>query len=318
MKLRSDCEKRISTVGSALVLCLNIGIDPPDQAKHAPYARAQCWFDPLSCTSMEALKIIGNRLQSQYQFWQPRSRYRQLLDPNVSQIQQQLTSLRRIAQRNRVLMHYNGQGVPRPSKNGEIWCFNKDYTKYIPVSLYEIQTWMGMEDDAEDDVIYMPLPSLYILDCSNAGRVVDNFRRFLQKRRRRKRRSPSFAGATKSKKLENIPDSLLFGDALFLGACSSEETLSSNPDFPADLFSSCLLTPVRTSLRWCRRRRRRRPHIYIYIYIYIYIWRANQRDTLHGELNWALTSITDAIAFDLLPADTFTKLYRQVLLPTMN
>lgn len=35
------------------------------------------------------------------------------------------TSLRRNAKEERVLFHYNGHGVPRPTANGEIWVFNK-------------------------------------------------------------------------------------------------------------------------------------------------------------------------------------------------
>lgn len=33
-----------------------------------------------------------------------------------------------------------------------------------------------------------------------------------------------------------------------LAACSADETLPLNPDLPADLFTSCLTTPIQTSL----------------------------------------------------------------------
>lgn len=42
-------------------------------------------------------------------------------------------------QNERVLFHYNGHGVPRPTVNGEIWVFNARYTQYIPLSMYELQ-----------------------------------------------------------------------------------------------------------------------------------------------------------------------------------
>ena len=42
------------------------------------------------------------------------------------------------------MFHYNGHGVPRPTENGEIWVFNKGYTQYIPISLFDLQTWMVM------------------------------------------------------------------------------------------------------------------------------------------------------------------------------
>ena len=46
-------------------------------------------------------------------------------------------------QNERVLLHYNGQSVPRPTVNGEVWVFNKSYTQYIPLSIYDLQAWTG-------------------------------------------------------------------------------------------------------------------------------------------------------------------------------
>eukprot|EP00471_Norrisiella_sphaerica_P008125 CAMPEP_0184502832 /NCGR_PEP_ID=MMETSP0113_2-20130426/51319_1 /TAXON_ID=91329 /ORGANISM="Norrisiella sphaerica, Strain BC52" /LENGTH=1839 /DNA_ID=CAMNT_0026892187 /DNA_START=118 /DNA_END=5637 /DNA_ORIENTATION=- len=356
--LRNEGQPKVVTVGSALVVCLNLGIGPPDQDKRSPCARIECWLDPSSCVPVEALKIIGDRLQTQYQYWHPRSRYRQLLDPTVSHLQRNLTSLRRTAQGNRVLMHYNGHGVPRPSENGEIWCFNKNYTKYIPVSLYEIQNWMGMKDNAT------PMPGMYILDCSNAGRVIDSFGKFLRKRQKRGKPSDSTGfdrkvslrhrsrhqpnageGANNSAKNSDplrhhsssgektnerytggntqpslrprveVEEEALFGDTYFLGACASDQSLCTNPTLPADLFSSCLLTPVKTALRWFIVRSQEARDLYCYSEEILEAIpsdnRPHHRSTLYGELNWVFTSIMDAIAFDVLPTDMFTRLYRQ-------
>ena len=33
----------------------------------------------------------------------------------------------------RVLLHFNGHGVPRPTAAGELWVFNKTYTQYVPL-----------------------------------------------------------------------------------------------------------------------------------------------------------------------------------------
>jgi len=49
-------------------------------------------------------------------------------------------------------------GVPKPSPNGEIWVFNETFTQYIPLSVFDLQAWMGS-------------PSIYVLDCSAAGYV---------------------------------------------------------------------------------------------------------------------------------------------------
>jgi regulatory associated protein of mTOR len=79
------------------------------------------------------------------------------------------SSLRRNSREERILFHYNGHGVPRPTANGEIWVFNKNYTQYIPLSVYDLQTWMGA-------------PSVFVYDCSAAGLIISAFHRFAEQR----------------------------------------------------------------------------------------------------------------------------------------
>lgn len=81
--------------------------------------------DPLSMSPQKALETIGNNLQKQYERWQPRARYKQSLDPTVEEVKKLCQSLRRNAKDERVLFHYNGHGVPKPTSNGEIWVFNR-------------------------------------------------------------------------------------------------------------------------------------------------------------------------------------------------
>ena len=136
----------MKTVSVALVLCLNVGVDPPDIVKTQPCARLECWIgelallyvvvsdcflmfvvisDPLSMSPQKALETVGLNLQKQYERWQPRARYKQSLDPTVDEIKKLCVSLRRNAKEERVLFHYNGHGVPKPTANGEIWVFNR-------------------------------------------------------------------------------------------------------------------------------------------------------------------------------------------------
>jgi regulator-associated protein of mTOR len=51
--------------------------------------------------------------------------------------------LRKNSRDERSLFYYNGHGVPKPTNGGEIWVFNKSYTQYIPVSLVDLQEWLG-------------------------------------------------------------------------------------------------------------------------------------------------------------------------------
>ena len=126
-------KERMKTVSVALVLCLNIGTDPPDVVKTSPCARKECWVDPLQLPPQKALESVGKTLQLQYERWQPRARYKSTLDPTVDSVKKLCTSMRRNAKEERVLFHYNGHGVPRPTANGEVWVFNKSNpTSLVP------------------------------------------------------------------------------------------------------------------------------------------------------------------------------------------
>ena len=60
-------KERLKTVSVALVLCLNIGIEPPDVTKTLPCAKLEAWIDPFSLPPQKALEAIGRNLQSQYE-----------------------------------------------------------------------------------------------------------------------------------------------------------------------------------------------------------------------------------------------------------
>lgn len=48
---------RTKSVAAGLVLCLNLGIDPPDCIKPSPCACWECWIDP---TTGQAVERCGN------------------------------------------------------------------------------------------------------------------------------------------------------------------------------------------------------------------------------------------------------------------
>jgi len=83
------------------------------------------YADPFAANNQKAVEMVGANLQHQYERWQPRARYKLSLDPTVDDVRKLCSSLRRNAKDERVLFHYNGHGVPRPTANGEIWVFNK-------------------------------------------------------------------------------------------------------------------------------------------------------------------------------------------------
>uniref|UniRef100_A0A9J8BCL2 Raptor N-terminal CASPase-like domain-containing protein n=1 Tax=Cyprinus carpio carpio TaxID=630221 RepID=A0A9J8BCL2_CYPCA len=289
---------RMKTVSVALVLCLNVGVDPPDVVKTSPCAKLECWIDPLSTSPQKALETIGANLQKQYENWQPRARYKQSLDPTVDEVKKLCTSLRRNAKEERVLFHYNGHGVPRPTVNGEIWVFNKNYTQYIPLSIYDLQTWMGS-------------PSIFVYDCSNAGIIVKSFKQFALQREQ----ELEVAAINPNHPLVQMPLPPSMKNCIQLAACEASELLPMNPDLPADLFTSCLTTPIKIALRWfCMQKGAKLVPGVTLDLIEKIPGRLNDRRTPLGELNWIFTAITDTIAWNVLPRDLFQKLFRQDLL----
>ena len=326
---------RMKTTSVALILCLNIGVDPPDVLKISPCARMQCWINPLAMQAQKALDCIGKALQAQYERWQPRAKYRLQLDPTVEDVKKLCASCRRNAKNERVLLHYNGHGVPRPTVNGEVWVFNKSYTQYIPLSVYDLQAWVGK-------------PAIYVFDCSGAGVVVNTFLQLAQHGNFGNLGAPSAGpdargtnggggSATGSNWTTGATGSISGGggtagggaeatlggimplgaggqETILLAACGADELLPQSAELPADVFSSCLTTPIKIALRWfCQRSILRGDGISMDLIDKI-PGQENNRKTPLGELNWIFTAITDTIAWNVLPQPLFQRLFRQDLL----
>jgi regulator-associated protein of mTOR len=145
---------RLKTVSAALAICLNIGVDPPDVVKTNPTAKLECWIDPMTPTTAapKVMEQIGKKLQEQYESLSIRTRYKQYLDPSVEETKKFCISLRQTPRTNEYCSTIMvTASLPTPS--GEMWVFNKNYTQYIPISLYEVQS-------------YLISPCLYVFDCS--------------------------------------------------------------------------------------------------------------------------------------------------------
>ncbi|XP_030567760.1 regulatory-associated protein of mTOR [Drosophila novamexicana] len=290
--------ERMKTASVALVLCLNIGVDPPDVVKIQPCSRLECWIDPSSVSAPKAMELIGSNLQMQYERWQPRARYKKCHDPTVEDVKKLCTSLRRNAKGERILFHYNGHGVPKPTANGEIWVFNKTFTQYIPLSIFELINWMAA-------------PSIYVYDCSNAGIIINSFQPFADQHERELEKAlvAQAAGAQPPAQLVS------YKNCIHLAACAANEILPMNAQLPADLFTSCLTTPINIALKWYAMQEKLGmvPRIQSELIDKI-PGKVNDRRTMMGELNWIFTAITDTIAWNTLPRDLFQRLFRQDLL----
>ncbi|KAG5438878.1 hypothetical protein PCANB_002208 [Pneumocystis canis] len=285
-------KERLKTVSAALCICINIGVDPPDIVKTSPCAKLECWIDPFSLPSQKSLEAIGKNLQQQYETLSMRTRYKQYLDPSIEETKKFCSIQRRNAKDERILFHYNGHGVPRPTESGEIWVFNKNYTQYIPISLYDLQTWLGS-------------PCLYVYDCSAAGNILINFNKFAEERDAEAQKQHAFDSS--------VPLPTLQKESIQLAACGPKEWLPMNPDLPADLFTCCLTSPIEIAVRWFVLQNPFLSNITIDMVMKI-PGNLQDRRTPLGELNWIFTAITDTIAWNILPKPLFKKLFRQDLM----
>lgn len=103
-----------------------------------------------------------------------------------------------------------------------------------------------------------------------------------------------------------------YGDCIILAACQKAESLPTNPDLPADLFTCCLTTPIEIALRFFILQNPLRTDISIDDFRVP--GRLQDRRSPLGELNWIFTAITDTIAWNTLPRALFKKLFRQDLM----
>lgn len=161
-----------------------------------------------------------------------------------------IMSLRRRAKDDIVLFHFNGHGVPkyldsfyvrlitmrRPTINGEFWAFNANHSQYLPISISDLLCWVGY-------------PSIFVFDCSNAGVLVQNYRRILASDRNGTESSQWLLYLTCLAR-DDVINEQSQKNVFILASCSMSETLPTNPKFPADVFTACLTTPIEMALRW--------------------------------------------------------------------
>ncbi|KAJ6454525.1 raptor N-terminal caspase like domain-containing protein [Mycena vitilis] len=287
---RGSSPGKLKTANAALVLCLNIDVDPPDVVKTNPCAVLEAWVDPHTMPSQKAMEAIAANLKHQFEGLSLKIMYKAVQDPSYDDLWRSCQSLRKQAKEDAVLFHYNGHGVPKPTASGELWCFNRNYTQYIPVSLQEVQTWLGS-------------PAIYIWDCSAAGHLLSNFNIFAE---RRDLEARLMHGGP-------VDGAQPFMQSLQLAACAANEQLPSCPELPADLFTSCLTSPIDIALRYFIMHHQLPNNITADMVMQL-PGDLKDRKTPLGELNWIFTAITDTIAWTTFSRDVFTRLYRCDLL----
>ncbi|KAF4612399.1 hypothetical protein D9613_004298 [Agrocybe pediades] len=286
---RGSAPGKLKTANALLCICLNVDVDPPDVVRAYPCAVLECWVDPSTLPAKKAIEAVGSNLQHQFEGLSQKINYKAILDPPLDLLRRLCHTLRKQAKEDAVLFYYNGHGVPKPSSSGELWCFNHDFTQYIPISIGELQNWIGS-------------PGVYIWDCSAAGNLLQNFLNIAKKKDDEVMARGGFP--------EGIQP---FMNSLQLAACGANETLPTAPELPADVFTSCLTSPIDMALRFYILNHQLPNNINLDM-IRQLPGDLKDRRTPLGELNWIFTAITDTIAWTTFTHDTFTRLYRCDLL----
>ena len=181
---------------------------------------------------------------------------------------------------------------------------NKQYTQYIPVTLYDLLTWLGS-------------PTIYVWDCSAAGNIVTKMEEFAARRDSELANpvSTSKAATTNRNTVLNAdmtPPTVPFKETIQLAACTAQQNLPLNPDLPADLFTACLTSPIEMTLRFFILRNPLKADLDIDLALKI-PGRLSDRKSPLGELSWIFTAVTDTIAWNMLPPALFQKLFRHDL-----
>eukprot|EP01059_Diplonema_ambulator_P018449 TRINITY_DN3080_c0_g1_i1.p1 TRINITY_DN3080_c0_g1~~TRINITY_DN3080_c0_g1_i1.p1 ORF type:complete len:1259 (+),score=323.65 TRINITY_DN3080_c0_g1_i1:592-4368(+) len=205
---------KVPTAAVVLLTCLNIGTDPPDGIKVSPYPILECWKDPRHCgEKKKGCEMIVSCLRAQYvDMIGTKSHVKYYVHPDVTkdEVGNMIQVRKQINPGHRVVVHYNGHGVPAPSKQGEIWVFNPEYTQYMPIKGSDLLDWVSC-------------PACIVLDVRRAGLVANQIRATAES---------------------------CNADVTVLTACGAREDLPSNSYFPADVFSSSLTTPVKMAVLW--------------------------------------------------------------------
>ncbi|KAK7200394.1 Raptor N-terminal CASPase like domain containing protein [Novymonas esmeraldas] len=276
---------RVRITQAVLLVYLHIGSDPPDFPRVEPCAKTECWVDPMVAHVAQnahrgsraggGSESIAEMLERQYRsVLRDDVHVMRVVEAGLEVSKSVLAKSRRMARDGRVLIHYNGHGMPRATGLGEVWVFDKDRTHYVPLNITE------MAELADT-------PAIYVFDCNSAGSLLQRW--------------------CKDRLEERRPHDL------FICACSPGETLPLSPALPADLLTSCLTTPLRMALEWYISFSYHAvllPHVTADM-IRAIPGDANDRKSPRGELNWILSAVTDTIAWCTLPPAQFHYLFRQ-------
>jgi regulatory associated protein of mTOR len=77
----------------------------------------ECWLDPNKLTGPQD---IISAVHAQFLRLMPRAKFKLICDPTTDEMHS-MAALRRSVDTDRIVFHYNGHGVPKPTAAGEVF-----------------------------------------------------------------------------------------------------------------------------------------------------------------------------------------------------
>jgi hypothetical protein len=277
---RTTAQRSHRTSHGVLFVCLQPGGDPPEHPRISPRAKLEAWID----ASEETAKIVRRgseavieALELQYKSLYRDVVFRRCNEATIDDARAALQQMRRKAESGgRLLIHYNGHGMPSATQNGELWFFDARREHFVPFNIVDIAAF------AES-------PAVYVLDCNCAAHALNMWRQSIDPAQR-----------------ENSRD-------VFLCACAEDQVLPSNPVLPADFFTACLTTPLRAALVWYAHYSDRQPLLPSVDpgVIEQIPGDENNKKSPRGELAFILSAVADTVAWCTVDPLQFYALFRQ-------
>ncbi|WWD17245.1 hypothetical protein CI109_101683 [Kwoniella shandongensis] len=226
-------------------------------------------------------------------------------DPSKSVIQHHLQKARLAAGTDSyIAVLYNGHGIQEPpTEAGELWCYDRSFddclqngggpTEYIPIMLFDLLTWAGAS-------------SCYVWDCQHAGRFIRCAQSTAEEIDSQLR-----AAAIQDPSVAEMYPAIYSHRQMHFAACGAHQSIPRIDGMPDDLFTACLVTPLRVALLFHNLQSfpltkgdgERRRDSYM-----IALWE-NMSSDLKDRLNSELSSIVRTIAWQSLEGREYQKLF---------
>lgn len=175
------------------------------------------WTNIDETPANEFPSVVHNAIKSSYQLHRKQLRFVHLVSPTKEKIEH-LSHNRKEVPNDRLLFHYIGYGYPA-SKRGSIFIHKSNPSEFVE---YPIENLLRI----------MKTPSFFIFDCDYSGKFIKSVS----------------DGYEKIKKEQKVNSSCDFNDWLCLCATGNEEKIPTDNQLPRDILTSCLLSPIQTSL----------------------------------------------------------------------